>query len=135
MAIYSNPSIVFSNITSSRYEQLGLKFVLYSAEVIFNKGLSQIYLGRLQEGMTILQEAKAAKSTVEHDVIDEAIEHQGAQYTVFSIVSAYYGNRMEPGRFDTLFSSLLVCFIDLPKTNCETRKRRISWAKPYVFPS
>ena len=30
------------------YEQLGLKFKLYSAEVLFNRGLTQIYMGNMQ---------------------------------------------------------------------------------------
>ena len=29
------------------YEQLGLKFKLFSAEVLFNKGLSLIYMGNV----------------------------------------------------------------------------------------
>jgi len=67
------------------YEQLGLKFRLYSAEVLFNKGLSQIYLGREQEGLTDMQEAKRDKVTDEHNVIDDAIQDRGEGYTVFSI--------------------------------------------------
>ncbi|KAL1746176.1 hypothetical protein HDZ31DRAFT_34709 [Schizophyllum fasciatum] len=67
------------------YEQLGLKFKLYSAEVLFNKGLSLIYLGQLPEGMAVMQEARRAKATDEHNVIDDAIADQGQGYTVFSI--------------------------------------------------
>lgn len=67
------------------YEQLGLKFKLYSAEVLFNKGLSQIYLGREDAGMADFAEASADKVTAEHAVIDEAIQDRGEGYTVFSI--------------------------------------------------
>ncbi|KAJ8473222.1 hypothetical protein ONZ45_g16375 [Pleurotus djamor] len=67
------------------YEQLGLKFRLFSAEVLFNKGLSQIYMGRAQEGMAELEAAKKEKATEEHDVIDDAIRDSGEGYTVFSI--------------------------------------------------
>ena len=70
----------------SNYEQLGLKFKLYSAEVLFNKGLSLIYMGQLPEGMAIMQDARRAKATDEHNVIDDAIADQGQGYTVFSIV-------------------------------------------------
>lgn len=73
-------------ITSSNYEQLGLKFRLFSAEVLFNKGLSQIYLGRLDEGLGDMQEARKDKATEEHNVIDDAIRDRGEGYTVFSIV-------------------------------------------------
>ncbi|CAA7261646.1 unnamed protein product [Cyclocybe aegerita] len=67
------------------YEQLGLKFRLFSAEVLFNKGLSQIYMGRLQEGIADMEEARRDKATDEHNVIDDAIQDRGEGYTVFSI--------------------------------------------------
>ncbi|KAL4079327.1 hypothetical protein J3A83DRAFT_4456764 [Scleroderma citrinum] len=67
------------------YEQLGLKFKLFSAEVLFNRGLSQIYLGYAQEGMNDLKQARNEKVTEEHDVINEAIRDRGERYTVFSI--------------------------------------------------
>ncbi|KAF9228339.1 hypothetical protein BS17DRAFT_692483 [Gyrodon lividus] len=67
------------------YEQIGLKFKLFSAEVLFNKGLSQIYFGYPQEGMYDLDEARKEKVTEEHDVINDAIRDRGEGYTVFSI--------------------------------------------------
>jgi hypothetical protein len=71
------------------YEQLGLKFKLYSPEVLFNKGLSLIYLGKYDAGMADLAEASAGKVTAEHGVIDEAIQDRGEGYTVFSIVRCF----------------------------------------------
>jgi len=73
-----------SNMTID-YEQLGLKFRLYSCEVLFNKGLSMIYLGRDEEGMADLDQARKEKQTGEHGVIDEAYADRGDGYTVFSI--------------------------------------------------
>lgn len=67
------------------YEQLGLQFRLYSAEVLFNKGLCLIYMGRGEQGMQDMQEARNEKVTEEHNVIDEAIRDGGEGYTVFSI--------------------------------------------------
>ncbi|KAG7449742.1 NADPH oxidase regulator NoxR [Guyanagaster necrorhizus] len=67
------------------YEQLGLNFRLYAAEVLFNKGLSQIYLGRLDPGLTDMKDASRDKVTDEHKVIDDAIRDRGDGYTVFSI--------------------------------------------------
>ncbi|KAJ3933007.1 MAG: NADPH oxidase regulator NoxR [Lentinula lateritia] len=67
------------------YEQLGLKFKLFSAEVLFNKGLSQIYLGSVDAGLADMQEARKDKATDEHNVIDDAIADRGEGYTVFSI--------------------------------------------------
>jgi hypothetical protein len=94
----------------SNYEQLGLKFRLFSAEVLFNKGLAQIYLGRTQEGMADMEEARRDKATDEHAVIDDAIADRGEGYTVFSIVSTYIVSFCR--EFNTL-PSLLVCCIDL----------------------
>ncbi|KAF7375880.1 P-type phospholipid transporter [Mycena sanguinolenta] len=67
------------------YEQLGLRFRLFSAEVLFNQGLSLIYMGRMEDGLADMEEAKRAKATDEHNVIDEAIADRGEGYTVFSI--------------------------------------------------
>ncbi|KAF8475456.1 hypothetical protein JB92DRAFT_3134523 [Gautieria morchelliformis] len=67
------------------YEQLGLKFRLYYAEVLFNKGLSQVYLGRTKEGIQNMEEARGEMATEEHNVIDDAIMDFGKGHTVFSI--------------------------------------------------
>ncbi|KAH8115417.1 hypothetical protein DFH11DRAFT_1543505 [Phellopilus nigrolimitatus] len=73
------------NNQAINYEQLGLKFKLFSAEVLFNRGLSHIYMGRLDEGLKDMQEAVSEKATDEHNVIDDAIADRGEGYTVFSI--------------------------------------------------
>ena len=73
----------------SNHEQLGPKFRLYSAEVLFNKGISQIYPGNDDAGMADLAEASAEKATPEHAVIDEAIQDRGEGYTMFSIVRPF----------------------------------------------
>ncbi|KAI4118378.1 MAG: hypothetical protein LQ345_001547 [Seirophora villosa] len=67
------------------YEQLGLKFKLYSCEVLFNRGLCYIYLQQLQAGMGDLQYAAKEKVSPDHDVIDDAIAEEAEGYTVFSI--------------------------------------------------
>ncbi|KAF8736521.1 hypothetical protein AX14_014421 [Amanita brunnescens Koide BX004] len=67
------------------YEQLGLNFKLYAAEVLFNKGICLMYLDRMQEGMEALTEASTLKENANHDVIDEAVRDQGDGYTVFSV--------------------------------------------------
>ena len=57
------------------YEQLGLKFRLFSCEVLFNRGLCYIYLQQKIAGMNDLQYASQEKVTPDvHDVIDEAIK-------------------------------------------------------------
>ncbi|PPQ62939.1 hypothetical protein CVT24_006179 [Panaeolus cyanescens] len=67
------------------YEQLGLKFRLFSAEVHFNIGLCKIYLGDVAAGLQDMEEARGDKATEEHNVIDDAIKDRGDGYTVFSI--------------------------------------------------
>jgi len=67
------------------YEQLGLNFRLFSAEVLFNKGLSLVYMKRVQEGLADMEEGRREKATPEHDVIDDAIREHAEGYTVFSI--------------------------------------------------
>lgn len=74
----------------SNYEQLGLKFRLFSAEVLYNKGLSLIYMGRVQEGLQDLQEASRDKAIDDHKVIDEAIRDRGEGYMVFSVVCHHH---------------------------------------------
>ncbi|KAF2457778.1 hypothetical protein BDY21DRAFT_273347, partial [Lineolata rhizophorae] len=67
------------------YEQLGLKFKLYSCEVLFNRGLCYIYLQQKDAGMQDLAYAAKEKVVPDHDVIDEAIKESAEGYTVFSI--------------------------------------------------
>jgi len=76
------------------YEQLGLKFKLYSAEVLFNRGLALIYMDRVEEGLELMEEGRRAKATDEHNVIDDAIRDRGEGYTVFSIVSGTFYFRL-----------------------------------------
>ncbi|EEP77339.1 conserved hypothetical protein [Uncinocarpus reesii 1704] len=71
--------------TSIDYEQLGLKFQLFSCEVLFNRGLSYIYLNQIDQGMQDLDYASKEKFKPDHDVIDEAIKESAEGYTVFSI--------------------------------------------------
>ncbi|POY70329.1 hypothetical protein BMF94_6609 [Rhodotorula taiwanensis] len=67
------------------YRQLGLDHRLFSCEVKFNRGLSQIYAGKLDLGMQDLLSAQADKQSSVHDVIDEAISDQALGYTIFSV--------------------------------------------------
>ncbi|KAJ6506865.1 hypothetical protein C8R45DRAFT_894334 [Mycena sanguinolenta] len=67
------------------YEQIGLNFKLFPAEVLFNKGLCLISLGQLDKGLADLKKARELKATKDHDIIDKAIRRSGRGYTVFSI--------------------------------------------------
>lgn len=58
------------------YEQLGLKFKLFSCEVLFNRGLCYIYLQQKEAGLQDLAIAAKEKAVPDHDVIDEAISEE-----------------------------------------------------------
>lgn len=60
--------------TFINYEQLGLKFKLFSCEVLFNRGLSYVYMGQIEAGLADLGYAAKEKMIPDHDVIDEAIK-------------------------------------------------------------
>ena len=84
MSVFLDPAPTCET-DSSNYEQLGLQFKLFSAEVLFNCGLTKIYLGQVAEGMADLREAQAQKQSPEHAVIDDAVRDQGKDYNVFSV--------------------------------------------------
>lgn len=67
------------------YEQLGLKFKLYSCEALFNRGLCYVYLQQKEAGLQDLKFAAREKVVPDHDVIEEAIKEEAEGYTVFSI--------------------------------------------------
>jgi tetratricopeptide (TPR) repeat protein len=69
------------------YEQLGLKFKLYSCEVLFNRGLCYIYLQQKEAGMQDLSFAAKEKVVPDHDVIDEAIREEAEVRFLASIRS------------------------------------------------
>ncbi|KAK6536359.1 hypothetical protein TWF281_000598 [Arthrobotrys megalospora] len=76
---------------SINYEQLGLKFCLYSCEVLFNRGLCRLYSSNgvddeeHRNGMEDLGFAAKEKQIEAHDVIDEAIAEGADRFTVFSV--------------------------------------------------
>lgn len=68
------------------YEQLGLKFKLYSCEVLFNRGLCYIYLQQRDAGLQDLSFAAKEKVVPDHDVIDEAIREEAeVRYSTCSL--------------------------------------------------
>lgn len=71
-------------------------------------------MGRAQEGLADMEEARRDKATDEHNVIDDAIQDRGEGYTVFSIVSLL--NHLSPGHSLILKTSLLgYCIVHLTK--------------------
>lgn len=85
LANFNDTLLYLRGNTYIDYEQLGLKFKLYSCEVLFNRGLCYIYLQQEKPGMQDFQYAVKEKMTPDHDVIDDAIRERAEGYTVFSI--------------------------------------------------
>ena len=85
LANFNDTLLYLRGNTYIDYDQLGLKFKLYSCEVLFNRGLCYIYLQQVEAGMADFEFAVKEKVTPDHDVIDEAIREQAEGYTVFSI--------------------------------------------------
>ncbi|KAJ8654485.1 hypothetical protein O0I10_009791 [Lichtheimia ornata] len=67
------------------YHQLGLAFRLYECEVLFNRGICHLNMGKIDAGLTDLYFAQKAKMTEEHSVVDQAIRDRGDGYSVYSI--------------------------------------------------
>lgn len=85
LANFNDTLLYLRGNTYIDYEQLGLKFRLYSCEVLFNRGLCYMYLQQNEAGMKDFEYAVKEKVTPDHEVIDEAIREQAEGYTVFSI--------------------------------------------------
>lgn len=58
---------------------------MYACEVLFNRGICRLYLGKIDAGLTDLYHAQKSKMTEEHEVIDQAVRDRGKGYSVFSI--------------------------------------------------
>lgn len=76
LANFNDTLLYLRGNTSIDYEQLGLKFRLFSCEVLFNRGLCYIYLQQMGPGMQDLEYAAKEKVTPDHDVIDDAIRER-----------------------------------------------------------
>ena len=64
-----------------------MNYTLYSAEILFNKDLSNIHLGSVEDGLLDVEHARASRAAEEHDMIDDAIATKGQDRTIFSIVN------------------------------------------------
>ena len=85
LANFNDTLLYLRGNTYIDYDQLGLKFRLYSCEVLFNRGLCYIYLQQEKPGLQDFGYAVKEKMTPDHDVIEDAIRDKAEGYTVFSI--------------------------------------------------
>lgn len=78
LANFNDTLLYLRGNTYIDYEQLGLKFKLYSCEVLFNRGLCYMYLQQEEAGMQDFGYAQKEKMTPDHDVIDDAIRERAS---------------------------------------------------------
>ncbi len=90
LANFNDTLLYLRGNTFIDYEQLGLKFKLFSCEVLFNRGLCYIYLQQMDAGMADLGFAVKEKVTPDHDVIDEAIQENAEVGPQKSILSLFW---------------------------------------------
>jgi tetratricopeptide (TPR) repeat protein len=76
LANFNDTLLYLRGNTYIDYEQLGLKFRLYSCEVLFNRGLCYVYLQQDAAGMQDFDYAVKEKMTPDHEVINEAIRER-----------------------------------------------------------
>lgn len=81
LANFNDTLLYLRGNTYIDYGQLGLKFKLYSCEVLFNRGLCYMYLQQEEAGLQDFSYAQKEKMTSDHDVIDDAIKER-AQVSV-----------------------------------------------------
>jgi tetratricopeptide (TPR) repeat protein len=86
LANFNDTLLYLRGNTYIDYDQLGLKFKLYSCEVLFNRGLCYIYLQQEQPGMQDFDFARKEKMTPDHDVIEDAIKEK-AEVCAISVVA------------------------------------------------
>lgn len=85
LANFNDTLLYLRGNTSIDYEQLGLKFRLFSCEVLFNRGLCYIYLQQVGPGLQDLEFASREKVTPDHDVINDAIQERAEVCFPFSL--------------------------------------------------
>jgi len=73
LANFNDSLLYLRGNTLIDYDQLGLKFRLYSCEVLFNRGLCYMYLQQEEAGMQDFGYAVKEKQVEDHNVIDDAI--------------------------------------------------------------
>lgn len=90
--------------TYINYEQLGLKFKLFSCEVLFNRGLSYVYMGQMETGLADLGYAAKEKMIPDHDVIDEAIKEDAEVSVLFKVMMVHTDNSRVTPSFPYLWA-------------------------------
>ncbi|ORZ25684.1 hypothetical protein BCR42DRAFT_445434 [Absidia repens] len=83
--------LAYKNLRGNKainYRQLGLDFTLYACEILYNRGMCQIYLDNAERGMADLNQAQQLKMNDQHRIIDQAThDRERSTFGVYSIPS------------------------------------------------
>lgn len=74
LAEFNDALLYLRGNNNINYEQLGLRFKLFSCEVLFNRGLCYVYLQAVDTGLQDMIDATREKVIEDHGVIDDAIK-------------------------------------------------------------
>ncbi|CAO3597429.1 unnamed protein product [Absidia cylindrospora] len=81
--------LAYKNLRGNKainYRQLGLDFTLYACEILYNRGMCQIYLDNEECGMADLNQAQQLKMNDQHRIIDQATrDRERSTFGVYSI--------------------------------------------------
>jgi tetratricopeptide (TPR) repeat protein len=124
LANFNDTLLYLRGNTYIDYEQLGLKFRLYSCEVLFNRGLCYIYLQQNEAGMKDFEFAVKEKVTPDHEVIDEAIREQAE---VSSEFVARKKKKLTCGGIHGLFHTCRRCISSERSQGEKSQDQRLPW--------
>ncbi|KAJ7691223.1 hypothetical protein B0H14DRAFT_3664856 [Mycena olivaceomarginata] len=94
------------------YEQIGLSFKLYPAEVLFNRGLCLVCLDQVDKGLADLEAARRLHATKDHEII--------------GMRSACAGGGIRCSAFRAGFATAP------PRKSSPTQRAKITWARPLI---
>lgn len=73
----------------SDYDEQGLRYKLYAAEILFNKGVLLLQLGRQSDGLACLGKAVLKKVLPSHHTMHETLAYPDRKYDLYKLVSDF----------------------------------------------
>jgi hypothetical protein len=129
LANFNDTLLYLRGNTYIDYEQLGLKFRLYSCEVLFNRGLCYVYLQQDAAGMQDFEYAVKEKMTPDHEVINSAILEKAVVglYEPASMALTSWLTLLVPTGLHRLFHTCWSCLPSKRSQSQESEDQRLSW--------
>jgi hypothetical protein len=129
LANFNDTLLYLRGNTYIDYEQLGLKFRLYSCEVLFNRGLCYIYLQQDAAGMQDLDYAVKEKMTPDHEVINQAIQARAVVsfHKLACMIKTSWLTLLVPVGLHCLFHTCRGRLSSKRSQSQESEDQRLSW--------